>query len=262
MVLYLIWMGYQPWTKNIIFFWVSTRDYPQNKQNLQSGVFDPISGAVPRASHVVGDFYAKSQDCCWITMDQELNIDGSLLFFVNAFFPSPPGQIPLFSNISFAMRNPDGTWSEHPRAIQIMATVNNVVDPKQLRYGPSSLGVDGLELYFTVRVPEDVVSGLFVAKRSSRDSVFGVPERIQIPPSSSYLEPEAPTLSTDGTLMMFNRLDCSGKTGCQYVNIYSMTRNLSQTKYMEEEVEMEEKVVEMEEEQGEWFTDNTEADDY
>jgi len=205
------------------FYWVSTRDYPQNPQNLQHGVFDPDTGKVPIASHVIGDFYADNSQCCWIAMDQEINIDGSLLFFVNAFFPYPPGPVPAFSNISFATPNSDGTWSEHPRAVEIMASVNNVVSPFQLRYGPSSFGPDGLELYFTVRVSEPVVSGLFVAKRASLEDVFGPPERIPLP-NGSYLEPEAPTISADGSLMMFNRLDCDGKYGCHYVNIYSMKR--------------------------------------
>eukprot|EP01126_Amoeba_proteus_P053795 TRINITY_DN6577_c0_g4_i1.p1 TRINITY_DN6577_c0_g4~~TRINITY_DN6577_c0_g4_i1.p1 ORF type:complete len:166 (+),score=27.71 TRINITY_DN6577_c0_g4_i1:127-624(+) len=157
-------------------------------------------------------------------MDQEINEDGSLLFFVNAFFPYPPGPIPAFSNISFATRNSDGTWTEHPRAVDIMSTVNSVVNPKQLRYSPSSLGTQALELYFTVRVSEPVISGLFVAKRKSLEDVFGVPERIPLNYDGSYIEPEAPTLSVDGKLLMFNRLDCGYKIGCIWANIYKMDR--------------------------------------
>eukprot|EP01123_Difflugia_compressa_P009881 TRINITY_DN3428_c0_g1_i1.p1 TRINITY_DN3428_c0_g1~~TRINITY_DN3428_c0_g1_i1.p1 ORF type:complete len:302 (+),score=32.74 TRINITY_DN3428_c0_g1_i1:66-908(+) len=208
-------------------YWVSTRDYPQNAQNLQTGVFDPQTQSVPVASHVEGDFYIKSSNCCWIVMDQEINIDGSLLFYVNAYFPYPPGAIPSFSNISLAIKNADGTWSQHPRAVEILASVNSVVSPTMLRYGPSSLGTDALEFYFTVRVNETVTSALFVAKRNSIDDVFGEPERIAMPYDYTYIEPEAPTLSVDGSLMMFSRLDCQGKYGCINVNIYSMYRNLS-----------------------------------
>jgi hypothetical protein len=159
-------------------------------------------------------------------MDQEINEDGSLLFYVNAFFPSPPGQIPQFSNISVAIRNPkDGSWMEHPKAKDIMATVNNVVDPTQLRYSPASLGPDSLELYFTVRVPNDThVSGLFVAKRASKDDPFGPVERISLPTNVRYLEPEAPTISKDGQTLMFNRLDCADKYGCNNSNIWVMKR--------------------------------------
>jgi len=224
MGLFLIWMRCLQWIRSIIFYWVSTRDYPDNIQNLQHGVFDPTTNSVPKASHVEGDFYVDSPECCWITMDQELNVDGSLLFYVNAFFPFPPGPVPESSNISFAVQNADGTWSEHPRAKEIMASVNNVVSPKSLRYGPSSFDTDALELFFTVRLDEKVVSGLFVARRNSKNDVYGEPERIVLP-DGEYLEPEAPTLSPDGNLMMFSRLDCSEKYGCQYINIYSMTRN-------------------------------------
>jgi len=207
------------------FYWVSTRDYPGNPENLMTGVFDYIMGGSNNVFHVPGTFYVIGEECCWITMDQEINEDGSLLFYVNAFFPFPPGQIPQFSNISVAIRNPDdGSWMEHPRAKEILATVNNVVDPIQLRYSPASLGPDSLELYFTVRIPNDTsVSGLFVAKRTSKDDPFGAPERIFMPPGP-YLEPEAPTISKDGQTLMFNRLDCIGKYGCNASNIYVMNR--------------------------------------
>jgi len=162
-------------------------------------------------------------------MDQEINIDGSLLFYVNAFFPFPPGPIPEFANISLAIKNSDGSWSEHPRAKEIMASVNNVVDPKQLRYSPSSYGKDGLELYFTVRVDEEVVSGLFVATRNSTEDVFGTPERIYIDDVPAYVEPEAPTISADGKILLFNRLDCDFHSGCTTENIYQM-ENLSRKK--------------------------------
>jgi len=141
-------------------------------------------------------------------------------FFVNAYFPFPPGPFPTFSNISFATRNSDGTWSEHPRAKEILASVNNVVDPAQLRYAPSSIGTDGLELYFTVRVSDQFGTAIFVANRNSKNDVFGIPERININDSRIFVAPEAPTISPDGSYMLFNRLDCDSK-GC-LANLYQM----------------------------------------
>eukprot|EP00992_Anisonema_acinus_P002234 TRINITY_DN10605_c4_g1_i1.p1 TRINITY_DN10605_c4_g1~~TRINITY_DN10605_c4_g1_i1.p1 ORF type:complete len:252 (+),score=73.97 TRINITY_DN10605_c4_g1_i1:73-828(+) len=202
------------------FVWVSTRDYPENYANLQYGTFDADKGTIPVAHHLQGDIYVERP--IWIVMDQELNRDGSLLFYVNAQFPNPPGALPLFSNISLAVRDGSG-FRKHPRAETIMAAVNAVVDPKALRYAPSSLGTKGLELYFTVRVPEQVVSGLFVAKRTSVDEPFGTPQRIPLP-VGQYIEPEAPTLSRDGRLMMFSRIDCAYKVGCNYINVYKMDR--------------------------------------
>jgi len=212
------------------FYWVSTRNYPQNPQNLMTGVFNYAFGGCNNVFHVPGTFYVIDRECCWITMDQEINEDGSMLFYVNAFFPFPPGQIPQFSNISVAIRNPaDGSWMEHPRAKEIMATVNNVVDPTQLRYSPSTLGPDSLELYFTVRIPNDPkVSAIFVAKRTSKDEPFGQPERIYSisnPKSSNpFLEPEAPTISRDGQTLMYDRLDCLDKYGCNSSHIWFVKR--------------------------------------
>jgi hypothetical protein len=192
---------------------------------MTSGVFNPGSQGIPKASHVPGTFYVTNQDCCWITMDQEINEDGDILFFSNAFFPFPPGPIPQFSNISYARKNSDGVWEEPPEAVEIMKAVNSVVDPKQLRYSPSSFGKGALELYFTVRVSEPVISGLFVAKRNSPDEPFGEPERIFLPYyTNQYLEPEAPTISKDGKVIIFNRMDCNYKTGCFAVNLYKLNR--------------------------------------
>jgi len=209
------------------FYWVSTRDYPDDIQNLQTGQFNPTSGSIPVANHVRGDFYhSNSPQCCWIAMDQEINADGSLLFYVNAYFPFPPGPTPTFTNISFAVKNSDGTWSEHPRAAEIMASVNNVVSPAQLRYAPSSVGTQALELYFTVQIPDDSEgSGIFVATRNSSTDAFGEPERIEILDSQKFfVVPEAPTLSPDGSYMLFDRVDCDD-SGCNEVHIYQMARN-------------------------------------
>eukprot|EP01006_Ploeotia_vitrea_P000387 TRINITY_DN102969_c0_g1_i1.p1 TRINITY_DN102969_c0_g1~~TRINITY_DN102969_c0_g1_i1.p1 ORF type:complete len:349 (+),score=18.77 TRINITY_DN102969_c0_g1_i1:45-1049(+) len=214
-------------TNNNDFFWVSTRGWPSNPMNLEMGTFK--DGVVPKATHVKGSFYQKVHHPTqnWIVMDQEINQDGSLLFYTNALFGSPPGPIPLFSNISFATKQPDGSWSEHPHAVTIMHSINNFVSSKHLRYGPSSLGTDALEFYFTCRVPNAPrVSELFVATRKHVDDPFGQPTQIIIPNPhyDDYLEPEASTISADGKLLMFSRMDCEGKAGCNYLHIYSMQR--------------------------------------
>jgi len=129
------------------FVWVSTRNYPQDFENLQHGVFDQVTRNIPVATLVHGTFYIR--ELIWIVMDQEINRDGSLLFYVNAHFANPPGEIPLFSNISLAIHNPDGSYREHPNAVEIMYWINNYIPSQYLRYGPSSLGTQGLELFFT-----------------------------------------------------------------------------------------------------------------
>jgi len=208
-------------TDSYDFFWVSTRNYPQDYENLQHGIFDPVLGTIPKAEPVHGDFYIRESG--WIVMDQEINRDGSILFYVNALFSNPPGDMPLFSNISLALRNPDGSFSQHPNAIDIMKTVNLVNGAQYLRYGPSSTGTDGLKLYFTVRVNEPVLSALYVANRNSPDEPFGTPQRITLN-SGNGAEPEAPTLSADGNLMMYSRMGCVSKYNCSVIFIYKMDR--------------------------------------
>jgi len=114
---------------------------------------------------------------------------------------------------------------EHPNAVEIMASVNNAVDSKELRYSPATLGKDSLELYFTVTIPNEVqTTGIFVAKRSSPTAPFGPAERIfSVSQGENFLVPEAPTISADGNVLMHNRMDCDD-TGCPYYNIYYMNR--------------------------------------
>jgi len=202
-------------TDNYEFVWISTRNYAQNYEAVFQGTFDPVYGTIPTATPVHGNFYIREP--VWIVMDQELNRDGSILFYVNAHFGFPPGPLPIFSNISLALRNPDGTYSEHPKAAEIMKTVN-AADPTILTYAPSSLGTDGLELYYSQG------GALFVTRRNSPDEPFGTPELINLPCSGDWTEPEAPTLSSDGKLMIFNRMDCKTVVGCPYINIYKMDR--------------------------------------
>jgi len=204
------------------FFWISTRGYPENIQNVMTGRFQ--NGMVPKASHLPGDFYIlPTNDKLWIIMDQEVNEDGSILFFCNAAFKIPPGSEPMFSNISIALRSTNGTYLKHPNAEAIMKNVNNLFG-SNLKFAPSSLGVNSNELYFTARRTGDPkISAIYVAKRNGRDDVFGEPVEVPTSTQDRYLEPEAPTISRDGKLMMFNRIDCGSKS-CTNINLYSISR--------------------------------------
>jgi len=162
---------------NNTLYWTSTRDYPTIIQNLMYGTF--ANGSVAVANHLLGDIYIYPSNKIWIVMDSEINADGTILFYVNAAFAVPPGPIPVFSNISIAIKNENGTFSRHPNAEAIMYSVNNVIDPTMLRFAPSSSGVNGLELYFTCQLPNSTEdTGLFVARRASTEDVFGEPEQI------------------------------------------------------------------------------------
>jgi len=60
-------------------------------------------------------------------------------------------------------------------------------------------------------------------KRNGRDDVFGEPVEVPTSTQDYYLEPEAPTISRDGKLMLFNRIDCVSKS-CTDINLYSISR--------------------------------------
>lgn len=195
------------------FYWVSTRDFPDNWENLQTGIWSGSAGAIPNASHVHGDIYIR--ELVWIIMDAEVNRNGKLLFYTHAQFAIPPGPAPIFTNMSFATRQPDGSWKKHPNAEYIMKEINNAVDPKAPRYAASTLGDEGLELYFTLIVGEPMVSSLFYTKRDSTDSAFQKPVLVypREEDKGGFVLPEAPTLSDDGKTLMFHRLNTVAPTG-------------------------------------------------
>jgi len=207
------------------FYWVSTRNYPQDIQNLQQGKFESFTGGVPRASPVAGNFYIGPDyvhNVTWIVMDQEINAKGNVLFYVNAQFSIPPKANPEFSNISLAVMGRDGIFREHNDSVRIMSNVNQHLGSEYLRYGPSSWGPNEDELYLTIRAGKRG-SALYVSKKDVHSGVYGVPQEIQLQ-SRSFIEPEAPTISLDGNTMMYCRLDCVSKEGCRYYRIYQMTR--------------------------------------
>jgi len=86
------------------FFWVSDRNYPQDYENVQHGIFDPVTGSIPSAEPVHGDFYIRQP--LWIVMDQEINRDGSILFYVNAQFGNPPWTIATILQHLFGTSEP------------------------------------------------------------------------------------------------------------------------------------------------------------
>jgi len=205
------------------FFWIGTRDYPENIQNVLYGRFQP-DGVIPIANHLTADIYIKpTNKRAWIIMDQEINEDGSILFYCNAAFENNYFEEPVFSNISIAIRATDGSYMKHPNGEKIMEKVNKLYE-RNIKYAPASVGKDSLELYFTARVPDDKYkSQIFVARRSGRNEPFGDPVLVPTNSSSYYVEPEAPTLSRDGKILIFNRIECEGKT-CPYNKLYYINK--------------------------------------
>eukprot|EP01012_Entosiphon_sulcatum_P005017 TRINITY_DN12129_c0_g1_i3.p1 TRINITY_DN12129_c0_g1~~TRINITY_DN12129_c0_g1_i3.p1 ORF type:complete len:376 (+),score=69.02 TRINITY_DN12129_c0_g1_i3:91-1218(+) len=226
--------------RNSTLYWISTRDYPDNIHNVMTGRFDAQSGGVPVAQHLDGDIYIQPQppQAEWIVMDQEANEDGSLIFYSNARFALPTAYDarPNFSNISVAALTHNSSGfpvraTKLPNGSAIMQTVNEYRTPKlpanvTLRYSPASHGNDSLELMFAASVddtfpdpydvPVPIVSGIFVANRTSRTEPFGPLTQLNIPirglfdPQTYfwYTEPEAPTFTPDGKRIYFTRIDC------------------------------------------------------
>jgi len=214
---------------NYHFYWTSTRDYPSIIQNVMTGIFND-DGNVTMAYHLPGNIYFNISTDLWIVMDLEINANGSILFYVNGAFSIPPGPTPVFSNISIAMKNEDGSFTEHPNAKNIMFSVNNLFGSQYLRFAPSSFGDDGLELYFTCEIPNsDTITGLFVANRASLNDVFGEPRQVFLSNdvNGEWLNPDGASISSDGKTLMFTRIDRCNLTDidtCKQVNIYTMKR--------------------------------------
>jgi len=182
------------------FYWVSTRDYPLEFDNLFHGTFN--SGNVTNIGRLHGDFYIYSPG--WILMDHGISFDGQLLYFNNARFNGDNCPGPCETRIGVAQKANDSTFIMLPNSTQIMEFVN---DPNYKNYAPA-ITQDELELYYT-RFPQGPIDGstlsqICVVVRNNSFDNFSTPLVL----FSDFLGAsivEAPTLTADKQIMYYHK---------------------------------------------------------
>jgi len=191
--------------KNNVFYFVSTRDYPDVFENYQTGEFD--SGVVTDVKPLMGDFYI--YDPGWLIMDAEINREGDLLYYVNAQFSGNP--LPDQAHLGIAEKK-DTIFETISSSDDILLNIN---DSKYLVYAPC-ISLDGNELYFT-RIRKGVlITQICVSVRSDTIETFSTPQWIEIEGNSV----EAPSLTDDGERLYYHkRLESDNK-----YHIFTMKR--------------------------------------
>jgi hypothetical protein len=176
------------------FFWVTTRNYPSTYNNLFHGSFTGTS--VIDTGRVYGNIYITTPG--WIIMDACVNYNGSLLYYVNAYFNSCTAGLPCKSQLSIAQKVNDSTYN---KVATSAAQLYNVDDTNYLVYA-ENVTKDGLELYYTRIKKTTTQTELCVAVRNTPTDTFSLPSVIYTNPA--YII-EAPTLTTDKTRLYYHK---------------------------------------------------------
>ena len=187
-----------------VFYFVSSRNYPDIFENYQTGEFD--NGEVANVRCVMGDFYIRSPG--WLIMDAEINRDGDLLYYVNARFPGDP--LPQEAKLGIAEKK-DSTFKKLGSSDDILENINN---SNYLIYAPC-VSSDGNELYFTRIRKGTFAAEICVSVRSDTVLTFSVPEVIEIQGDAV----EAPSLTDDGERLYYHK-----KLGDSKYHIFTMRR--------------------------------------
>lgn len=189
------------------FFWVSTRNYPTQMENLHMGTF--WAGDVSNIKRVYGNMYnyTFNYPFGWLIMDAAINHQGDQLYYCNAWFDfsqSTCGQMPCEATLGIAQKTNDSTFSKLLNSDALLSQVN---DTNYLVYAPH-LSKNGRELYYTRLEKGTFNTEICVAVRNSLSDAFGVPTLIH---SNNGFVPEAPTLSSDMRLLYYHQKDASNR---------------------------------------------------
>ncbi len=177
------------------FYWVSTRNYPSNFDNLHRIRF--LTSGYTNFGRVHGDFYIYSPG--WLIMDAGINFYGNKLIYCNAFFNNCANAVPCIASMGIATKLNDSTFNKDANTTTIMANINDTVN--YIVYAPV-LTKDGLELYYTRLLKNSTQTEIMVSTRTNTTSAFGPPTVLVGAP---YIAPEAPTISTDKSKMYYHR---------------------------------------------------------
>ncbi|MDI9342204.1 MAG: T9SS type A sorting domain-containing protein [Sediminibacterium sp.] len=177
------------------FYWVSTRGYPANYENVFKVKF--LTSSYTGFGRVHGDFYIQQPG--HLVMDAMVTQNGNTLVYCNAFFNGCPNGLPCKSSMGMATKVNDSTFNKLSNTAAVFANVNDTVN--YLVYAPHVLP-NGLELYYTRLQKGGTQTEVMVATRTTTNAAFSNPA-VLIPASLQL--PEAPTLSADGQRLYYHR---------------------------------------------------------
>ncbi len=181
------------------FYWTSTRNYPNELNNLFHGIFR--NGSVNDIERVQGDFNMNTPG--WLVMDHGISLDGQFLYFNNARFDEANCQGPCETILGVAQKNNTSEFSTLPNSASILQNIN---DSDYVYYAPC-ISSDNLELYYTRylkgQITSETIFEICVAIRSNSSSEFSIPKVLFSEVISDLIE--APTLTIDKNIIYYHK---------------------------------------------------------
>ncbi len=181
------------------FYWTSTRDYPEELDNLFYGIFN--SGNVSDIERVRGDFNMSIPG--WLIMDHGISLDGQFLYFNNARFDDQNCIGPCETRLGIAQKVNATTFNTLPNSTTILQNIN---DDDYVYYAPC-ISSDNLELYYTRylkgTITASTVLEICVAVRKNVVDSFSIPKVLFSETISDLIE--APTLTTDKNIIYYHK---------------------------------------------------------
>lgn len=181
------------------FYWTSTRNYPNELNNLFHGTFN--SGNVNTIARVQGDFNMNTPG--WLVMDHGISLDGQFLYFNNARFDDANCLGPCETTLGIAQKVNATTFSTVPNSSSLLQNIN---DQSYIYYAPC-ISSDNLELYYTRYLKGDITASttfeICVAIRPNATSEFSIPKVLFSETIANLIE--APTLTADKSIMYYHK---------------------------------------------------------
>ncbi len=181
------------------FYWTSTRDYPEELDNLFYGIFN--SGNVSDIERVRGDFNMNIPG--WLIMDHGISLDGQFLYFNNARFDDQNCIGPCETRLGIAQKVNATTFNTLPNSTTILQNIN---DDDYVYYAPC-ISSDNLELYYTRYLKGPITAStvleVCVAVRKNVVDSFSIPKVLFSETISDLIE--APTLTTDMNIIYYHK---------------------------------------------------------
>ena len=192
------------------FYWVTTRNYPSNIENLMRIKF--LMSGYSNFGRLHGDFYINLPG--YLIMDACTNYYGNQLIYCNAYFNSCPSGLPCKSSMGIAQKVNDSTFNKYANTSAIMTNINDTVN--YIVYAPN-ITKDGLELYYTRLLKTGTQTEIMVSVRSNTNSAFSVPSLLIGAP---FFAPEAPSLTADKSKLYYHKkIGSLYKLFVQYRNV-------------------------------------------
>jgi hypothetical protein len=181
------------------FYWTSLRDFPTQFDNYFHGTFNGTD--VVNISRLHGTFYIYAVG--WLMMDAEINYDGNLLYYTNAYFGptyAGCGGGPCQGKLGVALKQNDSTFNKLNNSDVIMQNIN---DTNYVVYAPN-ISKNELELFYTRFLKSNISLGtqICVSVRTNLADTFSLPSIIH---PFSALTPEATTLTSDQSKIYYHK---------------------------------------------------------